>query len=88
MELKDFNSWYGEKRIMSDLIKYLHENNAHVGKSDEVLNESNVHDFAKKELELLVNSIEKKGDTPLIKEFVPEILSLVDNCETPVFYNS
>lgn len=78
MELKNFNSWYFEKRIISDLVKHLHEKNVYVGRSDTFLNESNLKDFAEKELDLLIKSVENKGDTPLIKEFVPEILSLVD----------
>jgi hypothetical protein len=78
MIVNDYNSWFIEKTVTDRVIRHLHEERVKLERFEEVLNESNVHDFAKKELDLLVSSIESKGDTPLVKEFIPEILALVD----------
>jgi hypothetical protein len=78
MIVNDYNNWFREKRIKEIIIKHLHEGRVRIERIEDALNESNLHDFAKKELELLVNSVENKGESPLIKEFIPEILSLVD----------
>jgi hypothetical protein len=63
-----------EKEIYSQLIKFLHEGIKMV-KSDS-LNESSV-DKAQYELSRLLKRAEDKGETPLVKEFVPEIMALV-----------
>lgn len=61
-----------EKEIHSKLVEFLHEGVYMIPN----LNEGSV-DHAQYELNRLLKRAEEKGETPIVKEFVPEILSLV-----------
>lgn len=62
-----------EKAIYIKLIEFLHEGVKMISNS---LNEGSV-DKAQYELSRLLKRAEEKGETPLVKEFVPEIMALV-----------
>jgi len=64
-----------EKEIEMFVIKSLKEGTRFVKTG--VLNEGSV-DKAQYELERLVNNAEAKGGTPVIKEFIPEVMALVN----------
>ena len=63
-----------EKHIQSELIKFLHEGVKMIPISP--VSEGSV-DNAQYELDRLLKKAEEKGETPLIKEFVPEVMALV-----------
>ena len=63
-----------EDQITVQLIKFLHEGVKMIPVSS--INEGTV-DHAQYELDRLLKKAEEKGNTPIIKEFVPEIMSLV-----------
>ena len=61
-----------EREIYVKLVKFLHEGVYMIPN----LNEGSV-DKAQYELDRLLKRAEEKGETPVVKEFVPEIMSLV-----------
>jgi hypothetical protein len=63
-----------EKEIEKKLIEFLHEGVRMI--PIESVNEGSV-DNAQYELDRLLKKAEEKGETPLVKEFVPEIMALV-----------
>ena len=63
-----------EKAIYAKLIEFLHEGVKMI--PTDSLNEGSV-DKAQYELNRLLKRAEEKGETPLVKEFVPEIMALV-----------
>lgn len=77
MKIHTFESFVNEsieKEISAKLIKFLHEGVKMVPVYS--VNEGSV-DHAQYELDRLLKKAEAKGETPIIKEFVPEIMSLV-----------
>lgn len=77
MRIHTFESFVNEsieKEISVKLIKFLHEGVRMIPIS--AVNEGTV-DHAQYELDRLLKKAEEKGETPIIKEFVPEIMSLV-----------
>jgi len=77
MKLKNFNEFSSELDINEKLIKFLHEG-VRLVKIDNSINESNLKDFAQKEINLVVREAKRKGDTAIIEDFVPEILNLIE----------
>jgi hypothetical protein len=71
---EDFLNESIETEIRSQLIKFLHEGVKMIPISS--VNEGSV-DHAQYELDRLLKKAEEKGETPLIKEFVPEVMALV-----------
>ena len=63
-----------EERIKVQLIKFLHEGVKMIPVSS--INEGLV-DKAQYELDLMMKNAEGKDETPIIKEFVPEVMALV-----------
>ena len=63
-----------ETEIKSQLIKFLHEGVKMI--PAQALNEGSV-DHAKYELDRMINKAASKGETPIVQEFVPEIMALV-----------
>lgn len=75
MKINDFESWIVEREITSKIAKFLHEG-CRMVTAEEAINEGSV-DKADFELERLLKNAEAKGETPLIKEFVPEVKALI-----------
>lgn len=75
MKIDSFNDWKIEKEIHQKLVKFLHEGCLMVS-LDHAINEGTVSkaDF---ELDRLMKKSTEKGETPIIKEFVPEIKALI-----------
>jgi len=63
-----------ETEIKSQLVKLLHEGVKMIPVSR--INEGSV-DHAKYELDRMINKATSKGETPIVQEFVPEIMALV-----------
>ena len=63
-----------EAEIKSQLIKFLHEGVKMI--PVQALNEGTV-DHAEYELGRLMNSAQTRGETPIVQEFIPEIMALV-----------
>ncbi len=74
-KVNNYENWLVEREIMSLLIKSLHEGCTMLPLAG-VLNESTMSK-ADYELDRLLKRSEAKGETPLVKEFVPEIKSLL-----------
>jgi hypothetical protein len=64
-----------ENKIHQMVVKFLHEG-VEMKRVTETLNEGSV-DKANYELNRLLSRAEAKGETPIIKEFVPEVMALV-----------
>jgi hypothetical protein len=77
--IKDFKGFINEqeeKLIGKMLIDFLHEGIQMTSNEYSTLNEGSV-DKADYELDRLLRRAEEKGETPIIKEFVPEVKAIV-----------
>ena len=75
--VKIFEVFKQERDLIRLLVKALHEG-IKVVKSEAVLNESNLSNYAQTEIETAIRLAKETGDSLIIQEFVPEILSLVE----------
>ena len=75
MRVNNFEQWLLEKMIHAQLVAYLHEGCLMVTR-EEAINEGTLTK-ADYELDRLLKNSEAKGETPLIKEFVPEVKALL-----------
>jgi len=74
-KVNNYENWLVERAIMAGLIRHLQEGCTMLP-LEQVINEGAV-DRADYELDRLIQRSEAKGETPLVKEFVPEIKSLI-----------
>jgi len=74
-KVNNYENWLVEREILSLLIRHLHEGCTMLPLSD-ILNEGTMSK-ADYELDRLLKRSEAKGEAPLVKDFVPEIKSLV-----------
>jgi hypothetical protein len=75
MKISNFESWLLEKMIHVELMKMLHEG-CQMTTVENALNEGTISrsDY---ELDRLIRNSESRGETPIIKEFVPEVKALI-----------
>ena len=75
MKVNNFETWLLEKMVHVELMKMLHEG-CLMTTVENALNEGTISrsDY---ELDRLVRNSESRGETPIIKEFIPEVKALI-----------
>jgi hypothetical protein len=75
MKVSNFELWLEERKILSKIMEFLHEG------CPMVINQSSLKEGcverADYELNRLMRKSEERGETPIIREFVPEVKALV-----------